>query len=135
MGGILTPVVAGKRKFYDIRQKIFFEMEAGDGEEKLAIGKYLFSSAAFSRANNLLVEASQQHGVQYIVIDEIGPLEIKWQQGFYQALKKITARNFKFTLILVIRSACVEEAIEFFNLQNPLLFNLQQMKAFFKLQE
>jgi nucleoside-triphosphatase THEP1 len=135
IGGILTPVVEGERKFYDILQKLFFAMEASADKEKLAIGKYLFSSAAFSKANNLLLEATQKPGMEYIVIDEIGPLEIKWQQGFYQSLKKITARKVGFTLILVIRSSWVEQAMQTFNLQNPLLFNLQQMKAFFKLQE
>jgi nucleoside-triphosphatase THEP1 len=135
IGGILTPIVEGERKFYDILQKKYFAMEAEGTEEKLAIGKFLFSAPAFSKANNLLLEATLKPGIAYIVIDEIGPLEIKWQQGFYHSLKKITARKVGFTLILVIRSSCLEQAIQTFNLQNAQLLNLQQMKTYFNLQE
>lgn len=49
-GGLLTPVVNGKRVFYNIRTNEVFTMEAKGEEEHLCVGKYIFSAAAFKEA-------------------------------------------------------------------------------------
>lgn len=133
VAGILTPIVNGKRVFYNIEDKVFFEMEAAADEEKLAIGKYLFSAEAFVKANNILLAASKKADIKYLIIDEIGPLEIKKQQGLYQSLKKIINSDFTYTLILVVRQSLVDEVIAAFNLNNPVVLSLSEMKAYFKL--
>ncbi|MGF2413129.1 MAG: nucleoside-triphosphatase [Ferruginibacter sp.] len=79
IAGILTPIVNGKRMFY-IAEKDFFAMETHGNEEQLAIGKYLFSTAAFTKANAILLDASKSIELKYLIIDEIGPLETRQQQ-------------------------------------------------------
>src|SRR5690349_6312823 len=80
IAGILTPIINGKRMFYDISEKVFFEMEANEKEDKLIIGKYLFSTQAFEKANNILSNATKCNDIDYLIIDEIGPLELKQQK-------------------------------------------------------
>src|SRR5436190_309118 len=73
--GIATPVVQGLRVFYDLNEKTIFPMEA-DVEDKdiLQIGKYIFSKSAFKKAEKIIVDGIGKS--EYLVIDEIGPLEL-----------------------------------------------------------
>ncbi|MGG9961228.1 nucleoside-triphosphatase [Ferruginibacter sp. SUN106] len=121
IAGILTPVVNGKRMFYDISGKEFFEMEAQGDEEQLTIGKYLFSTAAFTKANHILLATGK--GVEYLIIDEIGPLELRKQQGLYQSFKEILSAAFNYALIVVVRQSLVDEVIAVFDLGTPVVFN------------
>jgi nucleoside-triphosphatase THEP1 len=132
IAGILTPIVNEKRMFYDIWEKAFFEMEAAAEEEKLAIGKYLFSAAAFSKANNILLNAAKEKDIKYLVIDEIGPLEIKQQKGLYQSFNSILPLSFNFSLILVVRQSLVNETISTFNLHTADVMSIAAMKEYFE---
>jgi nucleoside-triphosphatase THEP1 len=123
IAGILTPIVNGKRMFYNIVEKELFEMEAHGGEEQLAIGKYLFSVAAFTKANTILSDASKSIECKYLIIDEIGPLEVKKQQGLYESFKEILSSTLNCTLIVVVRQALVNEVIAVFDLNTPVIFN------------
>ncbi len=133
IAGILTPVVNGRRMFYDICSKVFFEMEALPNEENLAVGKYLFSATAFTKASSILLAQSQKTNIRYLIIDEIGPLEIKKQQGLFEALQKIIACGFNFTLLLVVREKLVEEAVAFLQLNNHVTLSMVQLKTAFKI--
>lgn len=128
VAGILTPIVNSKRLFYNIADKLFFELEAVVGEETLTIGKYVFSTAAFAKANNILYSESKRNDINYFIIDEIGPLETRIQQGLYQSLKEIMATTFNYTLIIIVRQSIVDEAITTFNLTSPLVLSLEEMK-------
>jgi nucleoside-triphosphatase THEP1 len=109
--GILTPIVNGKRVFYDIAGDSFFNMEADANEETLAVGKYLFSKCAFEQAGNIMLDASKIQILNYLIIDEIGPLEIKHRQGFYQSLQQILSSPYNYTLIAVVRQSLVDNAV------------------------
>jgi nucleoside-triphosphatase len=128
VAGILTPLINGKRVFYDIAGDIYFDMEATNGEERFIIGKYEFSASAFARAIFILQQASANVAVDYLIIDEIGPLEIRFLQGFYQSLKEILLQNFNFTLLLVVRQPLLTELIEVFDLHQPRIMDVQEMK-------
>ena len=43
----------GKRKFYNIRSKEVFNMEAMGEEEQLYVDKYIFSAAAFKKIDSI----------------------------------------------------------------------------------
>ncbi len=133
VAGILTPVINKKRFFYDITNNTFFDMEAKATEETLAIGKYLFSKTAFAQASDVLLNANKISNLNYLIIDEIGPLETRQHQGLYQSLKQIVSFTFTYNLILVVRQALVKEVAVVFNLSSPVVLDLQQMKSFFKL--
>jgi nucleoside-triphosphatase THEP1 len=133
VAGIITPIVNGKRVFYDIAGNIFFTMKANENEKIVAVGNYLFSKTAFIKANKILLNAVKINHLRYLIIDEIGPLEIRQQQGFYNSLIKILSSSFNYTLIMVVRQSLVDDAISTFNLNKPLVLSLQQMKSHFRL--
>jgi len=132
VAGILTPVVNDKRVFYDIAGKSFFEMEAEEDEEKLAIGKYLFSAKAFEKANAILLNAGKRSGIEYLIVDEIGPLELKQHKGLYGSFMTILSSAFNYTLIIVVRRSLVEEITKAFSLTNANVMPLEKMKEHFR---
>jgi nucleoside-triphosphatase THEP1 len=132
VAGILTPIVNGKRLFYDIAGKLFFEMEAMEAEEKLAIGKYLFSARAFEKANDILFNAGKRNDIEYLIVDEIGPLEVKQHKGLYDSFTAILNAPFNYKLVAVIRQALVEEVIKTFELNNVDVLSTLEAKESFK---
>jgi nucleoside-triphosphatase THEP1 len=118
VSGILTPVINGKRFFMDAGSREIFAMEAEQGESNvLRVGKYIFSASAFERANRILDQASKQkEGL--VIIDEVGPLELKGE-GFSDMLKKIlNGGNEKLKIILVIRESLVKDVLTIFRIEN-----------------
>lgn len=127
--GILTPVVNEQRRFFDIGKEMFFDMEALSTGEKLIIGKYHFSAKAFAKANDVLLDAAKEASTRYLVIDEIGPLEINYEEGFYHTLKLLLATQFNYCLLLVIRASMLNKAIALFGLHRAQVFTLEEQQA------
>ncbi len=114
--GILTPIINNKRCFYNILSKDFFAMKYASeaNDEAISVGKYLFSSNAFSKAN--LIFQNIDTGNNQVIIDEIGPLELRGE-GFANSLKQLLQKDF-INLILVVREELIDEVIKYFALQN-----------------
>jgi nucleoside-triphosphatase len=115
--GILTPVVAGKRIFLDISSGEGFEMETNeDNPDAIKIGRYVFSKKSFRRAEKIIGDAILNKQCEWLIIDEIGPLELSGN-GFCNVLKEIILHNDRtFNLILVIRENILKEAAAYFNI-------------------
>jgi nucleoside-triphosphatase THEP1 len=110
VAGILTPVVNGERMFYSISDKSFFEMLApADDASSLQVGKYFFSATAFKRANELIHESAGSQTIKYLIIDEIGPLELNKQQGFWPVLQFILGYKLSPLLVIVVRNSTASE--------------------------
>ena len=134
VAGILTPIVNGKRVFYNIAGAAYFEMEASKNEAQLVIGKYIFSAAGFKKANDILIEESKRHDINYLIIDEIGPLETKYQQGFYTTLINLLSSSFNYNLLLVVRPSLVDDVLSYtaVNKQESIVMNLAEMSVYLK---
>jgi nucleoside-triphosphatase THEP1 len=108
-------VAPSGREFLDIYRNERFMMEAGgDDAEILQVGKYSFSKAGFERAKKVIREGFQ--GNDWLVIDEIGPLELK-DGGFADVLKealKLPGKN----LLLVVRQGLVEDVVKKFGIMS-----------------
>jgi nucleoside-triphosphatase THEP1 len=127
--GILTPVINGKRLFKDIASTNAFAMEVAEHEiDTLQVGRFVFSAAAFSKANELLIlaHANTANTNSWLVIDEIGPLELK-QQGLYKSVQKITSAP-SCNTILVVREYLVEEVSKFFCI-TPTVIGIKEMSS------
>ena len=122
--GIATPVVRGKRMFFDFNTQAVFPMEAsGDTERVLEIGRFRFSRKAFDEAISIL-EKSSLTGCKYLVIDEIGPLELKGE-GFHKILKKILNNDKRnFNLVLVIREGIFQDVLAHYYISDYKLLEL-----------
>jgi nucleoside-triphosphatase THEP1 len=110
--GILTPVVAGKRVFMNAQTKEQFPMEATGEEETLVVGRFVFSKAGFDKAIQIIRDAISKEG--WLVVDEIGPLELKGQ-GFCEILKKVLAVR-KENIVLIVREGMAEQVKKYFNI-------------------
>ncbi|MFZ7115232.1 MAG: nucleoside-triphosphatase [Bacteroidota bacterium] len=119
--GILSPVENGKRFFQDISSGEKFPMEATSDEiSTIPIGKFKFSMNAFSKAVEVL-SGSSYNKKGWLVIDEIGPLELSGR-GFDEVLKEIlqaSASNMK--IILVVRDTLKEDVIQRYSLNDHLI--------------
>lgn len=119
--GILTPVINAKRIFMDAHTHEQFPMEAEKNEaEVLTAGRFMFSKANFEQAIQVIRDAIHKKG--WLVIDEIGPLELKGE-GFCTILKEILQNSQKEQIILlVVREGIAEKVKEFFKLKEPAMF-------------
>jgi nucleoside-triphosphatase THEP1 len=108
--GILTPLKNGVRMFYNIATGEYFDMLAGDNEnDTLVIGKFIFSAAMFARAIAVVDYYITQPNYNYLVIDEIGPLELKQQKGFYGVMMKALLTANEKNIIVVCRENMLYE--------------------------
>jgi molybdopterin-guanine dinucleotide biosynthesis protein A len=119
--GVLVPVVDDKRMLYDISHKTMSPFEARLTEEAIEVGKFKFSKSVFEKAQAVLLEAAhQQH--DWLIIDEIGKLELHFQSGLEPAASKaiewFKKGNTRTKLLLVIRDYLLDEAIRFYGLEN-----------------
>lgn len=113
--GILTPVENGKRCFLSFPGIIRFEMEAAEDEtDTLTVGRFRFSATNFERAINILKEQLQQPQWKYMLIDEIGPLELKSKSGFWPVITKILQGKHNSIPVLVVRKQCCDELTALF---------------------
>ncbi len=121
VGGILMPLVSGKRYFYSVSSGETYQAEIDKDEyngEIVNIGRYSFSDRGFIRANGEIIESFQKY--KNIIIDEIGPLEL-FGKGFYYSLKNILENKKSLNnknLIIVIREGMIEKIVDYFNLEN-----------------
>ena len=92
-------------------------MEADLNETDIQqVGRYTFSGAAFEWANKVLKEAAESPEIKWLVIDEIGPLELQGK-GFTPAFDSIM-KNLRpdLNLVLVIREKMAESIMLLYNL-------------------
>lgn len=115
--GIIAPVKEGKRYIQRIKTDDFKPLET-KSDDSIIIGKYKFSKETFEWAKQQIKESLHSE-VDYIVIDEVGKLEMI-DQG-YEPMVGIAVDKFKkvnsFDLILVVRESLVDEVIKKYKLK------------------
>ena len=128
--GILTPAINGKRFFMNVQTRDNFPMEA-DMEEKetLNIGRFIFSREAFNKAIKIIDDSIDRKG--WLIIDEIGPLELKGE-GFVDVLKNVLKKRNEKTL-LVVREGLIEKITGTFKIVAPtIIHNISDLLPRFK---
>ena len=108
--GIFTPVVNGKRVFMNAQTKEQFPMEAEGEEETISVGRFLFSKKNFEKAVQIIRAAISCDG--WLVIDEIGPLELKGE-GFCEITREVLAQRQE-NILLVVREGMAETIMNYF---------------------
>jgi nucleoside-triphosphatase THEP1 len=108
----------GMRYFLKIksRQKLKLEVQPDStmpSDNILEIGPFQFLKSAFDEANNYLLQANEIRDFKYLIIDEIGKLELK-NKGLYNAAKVLIPAfvlNEYSHLLLVIRKSLLDEVL------------------------
>lgn len=111
VGGVLQPAGAKGRRFVDLRSGEAFAMEGADAT--VAVGRFVFRQAAFDWAEARILEAVRGPGATFVVIDEVGPLELRGE-GLADAVCAAVAAERVFSLILVVRDGLVDAVREAF---------------------
>ena len=115
--GILTPVVGGKRIFMNAQTREQFPMETTGSSVPLrtdiiAAGRFEFSKKEFEKAIQIIRDAFNKNG--WLVIDEIGPLELRGE-GFCDVLKEVLLVR-KEKIVLVVREGMAEQVKKHFSI-------------------
>jgi nucleoside-triphosphatase THEP1 len=134
--GILCPDnKEGKRYFLEINSKVEFSLEVDrdfilDSEEIVQVGPYHFLKTAFEKANYYLVDRFKKKKFKYLIIDELGKLELK-NEGLHDSVSQIIKPS-EFDesnhLILVVRSSLLEEIIQKYQISNYEIINKLELK-------
>ena len=113
--GILSPVLSGKRFFMDAHTKEQFVMESEPGEVSvLHVGKFSFDAKSFKKAMDI-IRKGMNHKQGWLIIDEIGPLELN-KEGFYEVINEIIIDRPSLKILFVIRDTILHKAIDFFKM-------------------
>jgi len=121
--GILSPVIHNQRFIYSILANDYRRLESIDDlavdNEVVKIGKYSFLQSTFHWAKSEL-QIAMENTPPYLVIDEIGPLELSGQ-GLEPMVSNILQnyeRSQKHRLILVVRESLLERVISHYGLED-----------------
>lgn len=131
--GLVCPDNAeGKRYFFELKSKTKFalEVETESANETISIGPFLFLKAAFDRANAFLKTLVRAEN-KYLIIDELGKLELK-DRGLDEAAKLLIPNfiNHKEKhLIVVIRDTLLEDTIKHYTISNYQLITKAYLKV------
>lgn len=120
--GLLCPDDAnGKRYFLKLKNKTIFKLEAeaeAETEAIVAIGNFKFLRSAFNEANDYLILEASKTERQYLIIDEIGKLELK-NEGLHVSTKALISQfksNGNTHLILVVRDYLLDAVLEHYGI-------------------
>jgi len=131
--GILTPEISGKRVFMDIHSKEQFAMEANLEEKAIiTIGRFAFSQSAFLRAIDIIRLSLKNRKMGWLIIDEIGPLELK-NGGFATVLKEVIhLQNSEKRILLVVRDGLSEKVKKKFGINDAIVITTIDSDLFAK---
>jgi nucleoside-triphosphatase len=128
--GILTPDNAvGVRELYHITEdKTYPFQAANENEATVSVGRFVFLQKTFDLANEILINEFEEDDFEFLVIDEIGKLELKGA-GLNPAARHILQSNRKLEgdIILVVRSFLVEACIARYGIENYKVISAQEL--------
>ncbi|MFM7015126.1 MAG: NTP transferase domain-containing protein [Bacteroidota bacterium] len=128
VGGFLCPDINGKRMIYFPNENSVGPFQVEPSEDTLNIGKFSFDHDVFNKACELLVSPLTLAN-ELVVVDEVGPMELK-EQGYYSSLNKLIVNwnsNSSGVLILVVREHLVREVKDKFDLKEVDVISIKDL--------
>ena len=130
--GLLCPDDAnGKRYFLKLKNKTIFKLEAeAETEAIVTIGNFKFLRSAFNEANDYLILEASKTEPKYLIIDEIGKLELK-NEGLHVSTKALISQfksNDNTHLILVVRDYLLDAVLEHYGITECSILNTEDLK-------
>ena len=130
--GLLCPDDAhGKRYFLKLKNKTTFKLEAeAETEAIVAIGNFKFLQSAFNEANDYLILEASKTERQYLIIDEIGKLELK-NEGLHVSTKVLISQfrsKDNSHLILVVRDYLLDAVLDHYGITECSILNTEDLE-------
>ena len=131
-GGILSPDMNGLRVLHNVHtgQSIPWQKRVPESEKDVVVGRFSLDPEGFATGQKWLDEDLLDEQVRYIILDEVGKLELEdkgWASWIRSALPRLGDK----TLVLVVRRPLLDEVINVFGLGEVSVVE----KDFFKLKE
>lgn len=135
VAGILTPDVDKWRMLYDVANKTYHPLQVRASHpvnDLTMIGKFRFSKTGFHLAQQIL-QRSAHSNADWVIVDEVGLLEIKQGAGLEPLLSDIiylykSRKDSQNKLLLVIRDYLLDEARVHYGIENATILE----KSFFE---
>lgn len=122
VNGVLCPDDEnGLRYFLNIKSKDTYPLAANSDTEEnniISIGPFQFLKSSFQNANDYLLQSNDQRDYLYLVIDELGKLELK-NIGLHDSARSIVNQHENSKshhLILVVRESLLNDIIEHYSI-------------------
>lgn len=123
----------GKRYFLKIKSKDKFKLEAEaevETENSIAIGNFQFLKSAFYTANDYLISTASETENRYLIIDELGKLELK-NEGLHRSAEALISK-FKYDkskhFILVVRDYLLDAVLKHYAITEYSLLKKEDLK-------
>jgi nucleoside-triphosphatase THEP1 len=114
--GIFQPVIDEKRFIYHIASRRLKKLETEESVGITTIGEYRFSNHTFDWAKKILLDCINKN-LDWIVVDEIGPLELDGKALEPAVSKLISDKNIMNAQILcVVREELIDKFIDHYQL-------------------
>lgn len=131
--GVLCPDNAeGKRYFLEIKSKNEFELETEfETEAIIEIGNFKFLKLAFEKANAYLQSVASENESQYLIIDELGKLELK-KEGLHLSAERLISNyetNENKHLILVVRDYLLDAVLTHYSIAEYMVINKEDLET------
>lgn len=107
------------------REKIDFQTAKNNEGDVLNIGKFSFHKSSFNKASEWAMDHNNDPQIKYLVIDELGKLEIK-DEGFNKLIKYLLGNSEK-DLIIIIRDYLYEKALTYYNITEHISLNKNEL--------
>ncbi|MCX7549627.1 nucleoside-triphosphatase [Xanthomarina sp. F2636L] len=123
----------GKRYFLQVKSKIEYELETEfENKDIIEIGNFRFLKSAFDEANDYLISKTSKKESKYIIIDELGKLELR-NEGFHVSAEKLIPDyecNQQKHLILVIRESLIEPVLKKYSISEYTILTKEDLNSF-----
>jgi len=124
-----------KRYFLKVKSKEAFKLEvdldAEASEGFVEIGNFKFLKSAFDQANDFLISITSETEYKFLVIDELGKLELK-NEGLHHAAKMLIpdfVTNTTRHLILVVRDYLLDDIVKQYAIRAYLVLKKENLKT------
>jgi len=132
--GVLCPDNAeGKRYFQEVKSKTKFEFEVEtelETEAIIEIGNFKFLKSGFEKANAYLLAVALENESQYLIIDELGKLELR-KEGLHDSAEKLISNyesNENKHLILVVRDYLLDTVLTHYSISEYKILEREELK-------
>ena len=118
--GIFSPVIDGKRYLLDINsnKKRILEVVGSENQNDIVtVGKYTFDKNVFEWGCEVITNSIEENP-DWIVIDEVGPLELQGE-GLAKAVNKVFSHQnilVRTNLVLIVRDYLMTDFLNHYNL-------------------
>jgi len=124
--GFLTPTICGRKMLYDVADRRYhpYELEK-KAANSISIGKFIIDDRAFVLAD-VIVEENFEKEWDWIVIDEIGKLELQGC-GHHLLFEKLLDHAMA-NILVVVRSELLREIISKYGLHEAPVISVADLQ-------